>query len=509
VSLARRFRTAGLALAAVVVGGAMLTAGADPSVPLVPAEVTLFAPSTVPARTTIDESASVELGVRFSADVPGEVTGVRFYKGAGNVGTHVGSLWASTGVRLATVTFVGETAGGWQTAYFPARLSLAPGATYTVSYLAPNGHFPATPGTFPLDNAPLHAPAGNNGVYHYGPGDIFPTSTYLDTDYGVDVVFKPAPAGSSTTTTAPATTSTTEAPTTTVATTTTLAPTTTTTAAPTTTTSTTAPPTTTTTTAPPAGGDPCASFPAQPANKPSASTTGVPAGTSLAVTNGDVTVTTAGAVVDARDIRGTLFVNANNVTVRNSRIHPASGENSFGIRIGDGKTGTKVLHSEIGTDSGGYVGILGDSVVACADNIFGFGNGLTIGGGTTIQANWIHNLAQPGSDPHIDGVELYDGANVTAIGNVIVVPTGGGGVNAWNLTAFYGNVSHVVISGNWLDGGTYTLGVRQAQGHTYSDVKVLGNRFGRHFLYGPDDVSPGPITESGNVWDDTGAALEL
>ena len=90
-----------------------------------PAAVTVTVPvlassaPTVPADpgspTTAAPSSSA-CGSRRSVD--GFVTGVRFYKGTGNTGTHVGSLWSSTGTRLATVTFTNETATGWQTASF-------------------------------------------------------------------------------------------------------------------------------------------------------------------------------------------------------------------------------------------------------------------------------------------------------------------------------------------------------------------------------------------------------
>ena len=44
-----------------------------------------------PPQTT--DTAAVELGVKFRADVNGYITGIRFYKGSTNTGTHVGSLW--------------------------------------------------------------------------------------------------------------------------------------------------------------------------------------------------------------------------------------------------------------------------------------------------------------------------------------------------------------------------------------------------------------------------------
>ena len=42
----------------------------------------------------------VELGMRFTSDINGFVTGIRFYKYAENTGPHVGNLWTSTGTLL-------------------------------------------------------------------------------------------------------------------------------------------------------------------------------------------------------------------------------------------------------------------------------------------------------------------------------------------------------------------------------------------------------------------------
>ena len=51
----------------------------------------------------------VELGVKFKADYSGSITGIRFYKSAANTGTHIGSLWSTSGTRLAQATFTDET----------------------------------------------------------------------------------------------------------------------------------------------------------------------------------------------------------------------------------------------------------------------------------------------------------------------------------------------------------------------------------------------------------------
>src|SRR6266568_5432069 len=58
---------------------------------------TIWPASTVPATPDSGPDNAVELGVKFRSDVAGTVTGIRFYKGTGNTGTHVGNLWTSAG----------------------------------------------------------------------------------------------------------------------------------------------------------------------------------------------------------------------------------------------------------------------------------------------------------------------------------------------------------------------------------------------------------------------------
>ncbi|NMR21432.1 DUF4082 domain-containing protein [Cellulomonas fimi] len=151
---------------------------------------TLFA-EQVPAVPASTDSSATELGLAFVPATDGEVMGVRFYKGAGNGGTHTGSLWSATGTRLATVTFTDETATGWQSAAFAAPVSVQAGQTYVVSYFAPQGRYAAARSYFATTawtRGPLTAPAGNNGRYVYGGG--FPTRSWSSTNYYVDVMFR-------------------------------------------------------------------------------------------------------------------------------------------------------------------------------------------------------------------------------------------------------------------------------------------------------------------------------
>ncbi|WP_307041385.1 DUF4082 domain-containing protein [Agromyces ramosus] len=147
--------------------------------------------SATPATPATDDGSSVELAVAFQASQPGEITAIRFYKGAGNGGTHTGSLWNDAGDRIASVTFANETETGWQTALLESPVVLEAGQVVVVSYLAPQGRYAATGGYFqnPAANGPLVAPAEGNGRYRYGAGGTLPTSTWNRTNYFVDVLF--------------------------------------------------------------------------------------------------------------------------------------------------------------------------------------------------------------------------------------------------------------------------------------------------------------------------------
>src|SRR6202171_3899668 len=74
----------------------------------------LWSSSATPQDPANPDSSAVEVGVKFTSDVAGSITGIRFYKGSGNTGTHVGNLWSGTGTRLATATFAGGTGSGWR-----------------------------------------------------------------------------------------------------------------------------------------------------------------------------------------------------------------------------------------------------------------------------------------------------------------------------------------------------------------------------------------------------------
>jgi hypothetical protein len=75
-------------------------------------QYSLWSATATPAVAAENDSSAVEVGVQFRPSANGYISGVRFYKGSGNGGTHVAHLWTSAGTKLATATFAGETATG-------------------------------------------------------------------------------------------------------------------------------------------------------------------------------------------------------------------------------------------------------------------------------------------------------------------------------------------------------------------------------------------------------------
>ena len=157
-----------------------------------PTTAQLFAYSDTPAILSDPDPSSVNLGVKFLATEGGSITGLKYYKGAGDTGSHVGSLWTGDGTLLATASFTNESASGWQYVTFDNPVSISAGTTYVASYHS-NGHYTATSNYFgaTYTNGSLATPGPAAGVYTYGADNQFPTST-SDANYWVDVLFEPS-----------------------------------------------------------------------------------------------------------------------------------------------------------------------------------------------------------------------------------------------------------------------------------------------------------------------------
>jgi hypothetical protein len=154
----------------------------------------------VPSVAYYNDQQAVELGVKFSTDENGYITALRFYRGSGNTGANfIGHLWSASGTLLATATFPTGTTSGWQQVELSTPVAVTAGTTYVASYYTTSGYAVSRP-YFTSSNeaayrgtilyALIDGEVGGNGVYRYGSGGGFPSSTYESTNYWVDVVFQ-------------------------------------------------------------------------------------------------------------------------------------------------------------------------------------------------------------------------------------------------------------------------------------------------------------------------------
>jgi hypothetical protein len=188
----------GVALMAAACGGITDTDSLGDGAPMgLAGEVSLWPDSAVPTAFATADTGAVEVGVKFKSSQRGRLTALRFYKHSGNTGTHVGSLWSSSGTLLGRVTFSQESASGWQTARFATPVTIEPNTVYVASYHAPRGRYAGVDRGLSQGrtSGPLYAlrdgENGGNGVYLRTGSPAFPTASFNGNNYYVDVLFLP------------------------------------------------------------------------------------------------------------------------------------------------------------------------------------------------------------------------------------------------------------------------------------------------------------------------------
>ena len=114
---------------------------------------------------------------------------------------------SSDGTLLATATFIGETATGWQQVNLSSPVAITANTTYVASYHTDTGNYAVDIGYFAgnsVNNGPIVALAdgvdGGQGVFAPG-ATAFPMSTFNSNNYWVDIVFSQTLGQAATTTT--------------------------------------------------------------------------------------------------------------------------------------------------------------------------------------------------------------------------------------------------------------------------------------------------------------------
>ncbi len=260
-------------------------------------------------------------------------------------------------------------------------------------------------------------------------------------------------------------------------------------------------------------------------------------GVTLAAYTGPDTIDIDGTVIDGKDINTCLYITANNVTIKNSRIRCAGASptdggimivqqsnyytpNTTGLTLTDVEI-TRPTGSNGGADYG--LQIYGKNVTLTRVNIHNLTSGVHFSGGgpVLIQDSYIHDLIDISGQDHNDDVIANGGAtNVQLIHNNFEVQYA-----QTTPIAMYPEGkpnSYWTIDKNLLNGGGaciypgYTKGSEQPNHH----ITVTNNHFGRKFF--PNCGNGGAVDTgrngaqfldgtsnvwANNVWDDTGATV--
>jgi hypothetical protein len=263
--------------------------------------------------------------------------------------------------------------------------------------------------------------------------------------------------------------------------------------------------TTTTTTRPPTTG------------WPGPSNTGVPPGTALRP-SGDITINTAGTVIDGLDVSGCILVRASNVTIKRTRVRGACWGGAIDTDYGAYRN---IMISDVEIDGLGQMpqaALLGNNGFTCLRcNIHHGGRAVSMGGDVVIQDSWLHDeVSGPGT--HNTAAGSNGGSNMTVRHSVLDINTPEGASAALSFYGDFSPVDNITVDNNLFNGGAYCTMAGSVEGKPYpqaTNVRYTNNHFGRKYAancgqYGPvaffDGSAQGSVW-SGNVWDDTGAPI--
>ncbi len=298
---------------------------------------------------------------------------------------------------------------------------------------------------------------------------------------------------------------------------------------------------------PPPSGSNCFPSPST-CGYPDPTNTGVPVGTTLTA-SGSITASTAGQVISGKDVTGQIFVNANNVTIENTRVTQTTtcGTTNtcgnFAIRVNSGISGTVIRNVETRTESGktcehdirnqGSASVTGEGLYlhACDSNWYGYGTLKNSYGIAKIDISTDHveNVYFCSGTFTAEHDTLFNPVEQTA---VIFGDTLCGGGNKYTVKdsllagggyVFYPQANNsnpagaqTVIEGNHIarckpkevsgpGGHWYCQGITNNSRH-----ESPGDGIGYYPNGGSYNVGSyfsGPLTWSGNVWDDNLATI--
>jgi hypothetical protein len=252
--------------------------------------------------------------------------------------------------------------------------------------------------------------------------------------------------------------------------------------------------------------------------KPDATNTGVPGGTSLTVVNQDVTVTQDNTVIDAQDIHGFLTIKASHVKVTRSIVRGRATTATTAIIRIDSGTDILIEDTEVAADtpSVDLDGVWGSAFIARRMNIHGGVDGMKLGDGSTVECSYIHDNVSFASDPnqnggptHNDCIQILAGTTIHIDHNQLVASKDQN--SAIQVTQDFGVVGDLHIESNWADGGGCTYNISHKGAASLTDVHTHANRFGRNSFYDCPILRSLETTldSTNDVWDDDGTPVPI
>lgn len=269
----------------------------------------------------------------------------------------------------------------------------------------------------------------------------------------------------------------------------------------------------------PAEAEPLAAAPVNVSGFPGSGSTGVPNGKKLRVHRGDLTIRTAGKVVDGLEVHGKVSVEAPNVTIRNTVVIVPTGSETAGIsNNNDNGRGMVVRNVEVRAASSapGVNGVTGHDFTLERSEIHHVTDQVHItGSNVTVRDNWFHDNYHFSSDPyqgggasHDDSIQIIGGGNITIAGNRFT-----GAYNAGvMISQSIGDVDGVTIRDNLLGGGGCTVNISEKGRGPVGGLVIRDNRFlSDQRVDGCAIIRPSStnITHSGNVWHESGRKVAL
>jgi len=252
-----------------------------------------------------------------------------------------------------------------------------------------------------------------------------------------------------------------------------------------------------------------------------ASNTGVPARTTLTA-RGAFTITQSGEYSNL-DINGGVVIQANNVTIRNSRIRYS--QTGYAINTGEGSySGILLENVEIDGSGGANLPDPGARGICCSGftarrvHIHGFRSGVIMRSDATVEYSYIHDTWQGGTNVHKSGIGINGYSNFIIRGNNIDVA----GPRVSAALAMYGDfavVNNALVENNLFNtsGGYCSYGgsVQNPDPKPFpvaTNVRFFNNAYGKKYWpkcgqYGTNaafDANGTGNQWSGNYWLDTG-----